>query len=187
MTDRTACGAQGAPIERPHGRTDTDAYRALSESGPTVIAGDSAGARLALVTALAARQRGLPSPVALVLFSPWIELSDITDPPSDPMIAAARLRACADRCIANDAATLASPLRADLCGLAPTLIQTGGAELLRRDAERIHRALQQAGIAVRHEIIPARWHAFQLHAGMLPSADAALVRAAQFVATNLTR
>jgi hypothetical protein len=26
-----------------------------------------------------------------------------------------------------------------------------------------------------------RWHAFQPHAGMLPSADAALARAAQFI------
>jgi hypothetical protein len=29
--------------------------------------------------------------------------------------------------------------------------------------------------------VPQRWHAFQLHAGMLPSADAAIARAAQFI------
>jgi acetyl esterase/lipase len=78
--------------------------------------------------------------------------------------------------------TLASPLHADLRGLPPTLIQAGADELLRRDAVDLHDALERAGVAVRCELVPQRWHAFQLHAGMLPSADAALARAAQFIA-----
>ena len=90
---------------------------------------------------------------------------------------AARLRA---RSYATPRTTLASPLRADLRGLPPTLIQAGADELLRRDAVDLHDALEKAGVAVRCELVPRRWHAFQLHAGMLPSADAALARAAQF-------
>lgn len=157
------------------------AYRALA--GPVIIAGDSAGARLALQTALAARRRDLGAPAALVLFSPWIDLVDIPVTPIDAMITAAWLRACARR-YADDAATLAAPLDADLCGLPPTLIQAGGAELLRRDAEKLHEALEKAGVAVRCEIVPERWHAFQLHAGMLPSADAAVARTAHFITQN---
>ena len=192
LTSRLAA-ATGLPVfaadyrlapEHPFPAAFEDAmsvYRALA--GPIIIAGDSAGARLALQTALAARQRDLGAPAALVLFSPWIDLADIPATPIDAMITAAWLRDCARR-YAEDDTTLAAPLRADLRGLPPTLIQAGGAELLRRDAEKLHEALEKAGVAVRCEIVPARWHAFQLHAGMLPSADAAIARAAHFIAQN---
>src|SRR6185295_3020331 len=42
------------------------AYRTLCEASPVVVAGDSAGARLALAAALAARERSLREPVALL-------------------------------------------------------------------------------------------------------------------------
>jgi acetyl esterase/lipase len=157
-------------------------YRALSDAGPVVLAGDSAGARLALVTALAARERDMRLPAALMLFSPWIDLLNIPQAPTDLTTRAVWLRACAEHTIAMPRTTLASPLRADLRGLPPTLIQAGADELLRRDAVDLHDALERAGVAVRCELVPQRWHAFQLHAGMLPSADAALARAAQFIA-----
>jgi acetyl esterase/lipase len=152
------------------------ACRALA-GAPFVVAGDSAGAWLALAAALATRERAIRPPTALVLFSPWIDLAAVPDTPRDVMTGAAWLRACARHFGASDRA---SPLHADLRGLPPTLIQAGGAELLRRDAERLQEALEQAGIAVRCEIVSERWHAFQLHAGMLPSADAAVARAARF-------
>ena len=146
-----------------------------------ILAGNSAGARLALVTALAARERDLRPPAALVLFSPWIDLLNIPPAPADLTTRPAWLRACAERSIATPRATLASPLRADLRSLPPTLIQAGADELLRRDAVDLHDVLERADVAVRCELVPRRWHAFQLHAGMLPSADAALARAAQFI------
>jgi acetyl esterase/lipase len=157
-------------------------YQLLAATGAIVIAGDSAGGRLALSTALAALERGLRAPVALLLFSPWIELADIPDDtPRDLTTSTAWLRACARHYASNEGAALASPLRADLHALPPTLIQAGADELLLRDATSLHAALQRAGITVRCEIVPGRWHAFQLHAGMLPSADAALARAARFI------
>jgi acetyl esterase/lipase len=157
------------------------AYRTLSEAGPVVLAGDSAGARLALETALAAAERDLRPPAALVLFSPWIDLVNAPQAPDDLTTRADWLHKCADRYVGKSAKALASPLRADLRGLPPTLIQAGADELLRRDAVDLHAALEQAGVAVRCELVPQRWHAFQLHAGMLPSADAAIARAAQFI------
>ena len=49
-------------------------------------------------------------------------------------------------------------------------------------------ALDWARLRARHPapagltgFVILRWHAFQPHAGMLPSADAALARAAQFI------
>lgn len=40
-----------------------------------MIAGDSAGGGLSLSTAIAIRDAGLPLPAALVLLSPWVDLS----------------------------------------------------------------------------------------------------------------
>lgn len=163
------------------------AYRSLSGIGPVVIAGDSAGGGLALATAHALRQRQIAIPAALVLLSPWVDLapSAIPDqaPPGEAMLSARWLNDCAKSYLAGQDATtpLASPQHGDLRGLPPTLIQAGADELLHDQAVTLNDALREAGVAVRCEIVPARWHAFQLHAGMLPSADAAIERAGQFI------
>jgi acetyl esterase/lipase len=154
------------------------AYRALAETGPVVLAGDSAGGGLALSVALAAREQKIHPPVALVLFSPWIDLNDIPEAvPNELTTSAAWLRVCARHYLAGRDA----PRLTNLAGLPPTLIQAGGEELLLRDATHLHDALERAGVAVTCEIVPRRWHAFQIHAGMLPSADAALTRAGEFI------
>jgi acetyl esterase/lipase len=165
-------------------------FQSLRQAGPVVIAGDSAGAGLALATAIAARQRNIDQPAALVLFSPWADLTASAcpdDAPNDAMLRADWLRSCAAAYLADQPATapLASPLLHDLAGLPPTLIQAGSDELLYDLALRTHDALFAAGCAVRCEIIPNRWHAFQLLAGSLPSADAAVARAGQFIARIL--
>lgn len=164
----------------------TAAYRALLAAGPVIIAGDSAGAGVAVATALKARENGISAPKALVLFSPWIDLSlsNLPDEPpvNDALLTAPWLAACARLYAGEDlTASLASPIGADLRGLPPTLIQAGGDELLLRDATRLRDALADAGVSVRCDIAPGRWHAFQLHAGWLPSADAAIARAGQFI------
>ena len=163
------------------------AYRSLIEMGPVVIAGDSAGGGLALATTLALRQHQFNPPAALVLFSPWIDLTGAANsmkaPKGETMLSTAILNACASHYLAavNAASPLASPIYADLRGLPPTLIQAGTDELLQGQAVKLHNALDQAGVAVRCEIVPGRWHVFQLHAGVLPSADAAVARAADFI------
>jgi acetyl esterase/lipase len=165
-------------------------YQHMRKAGPVVIAGESAGAGLALATAIAARQRNIDRPAALVLFSPWADLTASAfpgDARNDAMLRADWLRSCAAAYLADQPATapLASPLLHDLAGLPPTLIQAGSNELLYDQALRVHDALFAAGGEVRCEIIPHRWHAFQLLAGSLPSADAAVARAAQFIARTL--
>jgi len=165
-------------------------YRTLADRGPVTIAGDSAGGGLALATALALRQRQLGPPAALVLFSPWVDLTlfaiSAKAPKGEAILSAGWLNACARHYLAGQDATapLASPIYGDLGGLPPTLIQAGTDELLHGQAVKTHDALLNAGIAVRCEIVPARWHVFQLHAGMLPSANAAIERAGYFIAHN---
>jgi len=164
----------------PAARDDALAvYRTLAARQPVVLAGDSAGGGLALATALAASKQ----PLALVLFSPWIELATRRPQtlPGEAALNGRWLAACARHYLGDSAED--SPFDAELRGLPPTLIQAGADELLRDDAERLHSALAAAGVAVRCEIVPKRWHAFQLHAGWLPSADAAIARAAAFIDT----
>ena len=185
------------------------AYRALQADGPVILAGDSAGGGLALATALALRdagQAGDVGPAALVLFSPWVDLQMPDPPPPAPpgeaMLSLDWAGACAAHYVGDAAAQgsghlrqppagagdspayadpLVSPLRADLRGLPPVLIQAGTDELLHPQALALHDALQAAGVDVRCEITPRRWHVFQLHAGALASANAAVDRVARFV------
>jgi acetyl esterase/lipase len=100
------------------------------------------------------------------------------------MLRADWLRVCANSYLAGAPAStpLASPLLGDLRGLGPTLIHAGADELLCGQALRTGAALRAAGGDAHCEIIPNRWHAFQLLAGSLPSADAAIARAGQFIA-----
>jgi acetyl esterase/lipase len=161
------------------------AYRGLSETGAVAIAGDSAGGGLALATALALRQRHIAPPAALVLLSPWVNLANNSDkaPKGEVMLSAAVLNAAARHYLAGSdaSAPLASPIHGDLRGLPPTLIQCGTDELLHDQSVRLHDALRTAGVAARCEIMRERWHVFQIHAGLLPGAKAAIERAGNFI------
>jgi acetyl esterase/lipase len=167
------------------------ACRSLMQAGPVVIAGDSAGGGLALATALYLRQHRISSAAALLLFSPWADLtlSAIADKVAkkEVMLSTAWLADCARHYLAGEGAAnpLASPVFADLRGLPPTLIQAGSAELLRGDAVRVGDALVAAGVTTQCEIVRGQWHTFQLHARLLPAANAAVARAASFIALAL--
>ncbi len=167
------------------------AYRSLMQSGPMVIAGDSAGGGLALATALYLRQHDKGSPAALVLFSPWVDLTlsalGAQAERQEVMLSTAWLGDCARHYLGGEraAAPLASPVFADLRGLPPVFIQAAAGELLCSDALRVKGALVAAGVAAHCEIVPAQWHTFQLHAGILPAANAAIERAARFISLTL--
>lgn len=162
------------------------AYRALRERGPVVVAGDSAGGGLALALAIALRDAGEPLPDSLLLLSPWAQMTaervPATPPRGEAMLSVAWAQACATLCLRDTPAThpWASPLGADLRGLPPVLIQAGTDEMLHDQALALHDTLQAAGVPVRCEITPQRWHVFQLHGGALRSADDAIDRLALF-------
>ncbi len=163
---------------------------ALLAVGPVVIAGDSAGGGLALATALELRDAGQRAPAALALLSPWVDMAatpDLVPPPGEAMLSVPWAQACADLYLAGADANQAraSPLHADLRGLPATLIQAGTDEMLHGQALQLHDALQAAGVRVRCEITPRRWHVFQLHGGALPSADDAIARIAGFLSSTL--
>lgn len=165
------------------------AYEELAARGPVALAGDSAGGGLALALALKLRDTGRPAPVALALIAPLVDLrpeSPLQPVPGEALLSPAWARANARNYAGDDTANpLVSPLLADLHGLPPVLVQFGSDDLLVPQAEALLEALAAAGVDARRDFTPGRWHVFQLHAGQLPSADAAVARLAQFISREL--
>jgi monoterpene epsilon-lactone hydrolase len=164
-------------------------YQSLLDQGVSpqriILAGDSAGGGLALATALAARQDALPLPSALVLFSPWVDLTlaNAARPaPPEVMLSwagldkAARLYAPGGR-----EQPLVSPLAAPLHGLPPMLIQTGSEEILLAESQQLSAAVRAAGGEVKLNVFDGMWHVFQAHAGILATADRALEEVADYI------
>jgi monoterpene epsilon-lactone hydrolase len=108
------------------------------------VAGESAGGGLALATLLAARQRGLPMPAAVLVMSPWVDLtlsgpSLTTKASVDPVMTLQALERRAEEYAGNEPRTnpLVSPLLGDFGGFPPLLIQVGSHEILLDDAVRL--------------------------------------------------
>ncbi|MFD9572470.1 alpha/beta hydrolase [Streptomyces sp. NPDC059982] len=154
------------------------AYRELLDTGKDprelVVAGDSAGGGLSIATLLAARQAGLPQPAAVVVFSPWVDLT----------LSGASMRT-KDVGAGDRSHPLASPVFADLTGLPPLLVQVGANEVLLDDAVRLAARAGAADVEATLEIGPGLPHVYQSEHGRLDEADAALDRAARFLSSHL--
>jgi acetyl esterase/lipase len=167
--------------------TSTDGIRRRGGRATVIVAGDSAGANLALGVVLRSIVSGTPRPIGLVLFSPHLDhaLTRLEAPvsrhPRDDVDdrSAAWLRAAyiGHRSPADPGV---SPLRADLAGLCPILIQVGSEDIARPHGEALSRRARAAGVEVTLEVWPGLWHTWHYHRG-LPEADEALARAARWI------
>ena len=167
------------------------AYRHLltggRQGGQIVVAGDSAGGGLCLAAAHAVPDLGLPAPAGLALLSPWLDLtmsgeSIVTESATDPLLTRRALGGYARHYCGELSPEHpgCSPLFGDHHDLPPILVQVGTDEILRSDGDRFATAAREQGIDVEIERYEGLWHVFQLHAGLLPSADLALRRIAAF-------
>jgi epsilon-lactone hydrolase len=172
------------------------AYRELLASGTDprdlVLAGDSAGACLAIAGLLKAREAGLPQPAAVVLFSPWVDLtlSGATvrsKEEADAVFTEPLLRQFSDLYMGtNDRVQgLASPAFGDLSGLPPLFLQAGANEMLLDDAVRLAGRAGADDVEVTLEVWPGLPHAFQFHHGRVDEADSAIDNAVQFLTRHL--
>lgn len=171
------------------------AYRELlneREPGQIMIAGESAGAGLAISTMLALREAGEPLPAAAVLMSPWADLTlsgeSISEKRSvDPAVDPDGLRRRVGDYLpdGDPSDPLASPVFADLSGFPPLLIQVGSHEVLLSDAVRLAAAAASADVNATLEVVAGVPHVFQSFASILDEASAALDRAAQFTVLHL--
>lgn len=153
-----------------------------------MIAGDSAGGGLALGLAIAARDLGQPPPLALLLISPFIDLTLSSDAMHslagrDPVLSAALLRRAVGWYrydLGNDDPRL-SPLHADLAGLPPILVQVGSEEILLDDALTLETRVRAAGGCIECQVWPGLWHDFHLLGDELPETALALDAMVRFI------
>jgi epsilon-lactone hydrolase len=172
------------------------AYRGLLDGGLSpskiAIAGESAGAGLAVAMLVALKGVGLPQPSAALLMSPWSDLtlsggSIASKAAVDPALTPEGLHRRAAEYIADGDGRcgLISPLFADLAGLPPLLVQVGSHEILLDDATRLATRAAAADVAVTLEVTPGVPHVFQSFAAMLDEGAVALRRAGAFLRAHL--
>ena len=159
------------------------AYRWLlqQDSGPGLaVAGDSAGAGLAVAMLLQARADGLAMPAACVCISPWADLT-LSSPSldynaaSDPQVTRRLLEKNVEWYLAGATPRnpLASPAFGDLTGLPPLLVHVGSADALLDDACRLYAAAKSFGVDATLDCWPDMFHVWHAFAPGLPEAVAA--------------
>lgn len=169
-----------------------DAYRLILARGVpserVIIAGDSSGGHLATALTAEACRTGLPAPGGVVLFSPWLDLTGelamasamrARDPYIHPAVVTrfGRLYVGADDWTDPRLSLLTCPTEE----LPPFLIQVGGIEVLRAEAEALAEALDEAGTMFELQVWPEQMHVFQIFNRILPEADAAMREASRFI------
>ena len=172
------------------------AYRAVLDLGHeprrTALLGDSAGGALAVATVRSLPEMNVPTPGALVLISPWLDLtlssaSVSANAHRDPMLKRGWLEQSA-RAYAGDlrrSDPRVSPLFDDLHGLPPTLVQVGSDEILLDDSTRFADRAYASGVDVELQRFDGWWHDFQALAGSLRPAREALNDVAAFLSRRL--
>jgi len=167
---------------------------ALADAGDPAacaIAGDSAGAALAVATLCGLRDAGEALPAAAALLCPW----------ADPHAAGGSMDANADADFGDRELLLGwieayapgeiardpriTLLGADLAGLPPLLVQAGGAEILLDQIEAFVARARAAGVEVRYDLAAHLFHDWQLQAELLPEGARAVDEVAAFLAGHL--
>ncbi|MBL9216132.1 MAG: alpha/beta hydrolase [Opitutaceae bacterium] len=158
------------------------------------IYGESAGGGLAAGAVLKMRDAGLGMPAAVVLWSPWADITDTGDTyatlqDADPLLYyPGNLRNCAAAYAApaDQKHPYVSPVYGDYTqGFPPTLIQVGTKEIFLSNAVRQYQALDQAGVPVKLDPYEGMWHIFQVFSHDIPEAQLARRKVRAFLDTRL--
>ena len=146
--------------------------------------GDSAGAGLAVATALELQAAGEPLPPALGLVCSWFDLSREHAPSPDPVLSPAWMSACGAAYAggADTSDPRISPVFADLTGLPPMLMVSATHDLLYPDSVLFEERARAAGVRVEHQVEPGLWHDYPLQAGTVSQADRAATAMGRFLA-----
>jgi acetyl esterase/lipase len=160
-------------------------------SGQIVLAGDSAGATLALALAIHLRRQGRSMPAGLALISPVTDFQARrtgTAPGvrGDPMVTQAWLEQGVQWLRVPPGAPEFTPLTTDLRGLPPMLVQAGQEEILLPDSLRLAAHALACHVPCQMEVHAQRWHVFHLQAFYLRSARLALHTLGRFAQACVT-
>lgn len=169
-----------------------DAYMALIQAGhqakDIIISGDSCGGNLALATVIALREDKIILPSAMILMSPFLDLTLS----GESMQLNKKLDAMLNRELLAQGSQyyvgdypldhpLVSPLFADLTGLPPTLVQVGSKEILLDDANRFKELADAAGNHIELNIYPGMWHVFQMFSPWVTMAEQSIIELRDFI------
>lgn len=159
-----------------------------------VLNGSSAGGGLALSMIQRALREGLPLPAALIVGTPWSDLSKTGDSyytnegvDNRLVCYAGRLQAAAKlyahgRDLKDP---LLSPVYGDFLGFPPTLLITGTRDLFLSNTVRVHRKLRQAGVAAQLDVYEGQSHAQFLIDPQMPETRELFADIKAFLATHL--
>ena len=157
------------------------------------LAGDSAGANLALGALLALRDAGLPMPQTAALFygcyAPIFDTDSNTANGDGSFVLSTEMMRWywanfLGGTKAEDAPAACAPLFADLAGLPPLYLNAAGLDPLLDDTLILSRRLAAQGIRHRLDIWPGVIHGFLRLARELPTAQSALVAAGEHLAAT---
>jgi monoterpene epsilon-lactone hydrolase len=158
------------------------------------VFGASAGGALAAGTVLKMRDKGLGLPAAVVLWSPWSDITETGDTyhtlrNADPVLShAGLLKSSADAYAdpKDQKNPYVSPVYGDYRkGFPPTLIQGGTKEIFLSNFVRHYQALDNAGIPVKLDLYEGMWHVFQAVYLDLPESELARGKMAAFLKKHL--
>lgn len=141
------------------------------DGGHVSVAGDSAGANIATVTATMARDRGLPLPFVQVLLCPAVDPTWPVGPPDD----LGYVRTAGDywwpMYLPNPedrTNPYAAPLhQSDLSGLPPALVITAECDDLCAQGDRYAERLMEAGVPTRYKRFDGQFHVFHMFPGSI--------------------
>jgi len=172
--------------------------QALLEEGRTwkniAVYGESAGGGLAAGAVLKMRDKGLGMPAAVVLWSPWSDITETGDSyttlkDADPLLYyPGNLKNCADAYAApaDQKHPYVSPVYGDYSqGFPPTLIQAGTREIFLSNAVRHYQALDNGGIPVKLDLYEGMWHIFQVFNHDLPESKTARKKVRAFLGQHV--
>jgi len=190
----------------PHARwqqiTDqvVSVFKALREQGYAMkdmaIYGDSAGGSLAAGSVLKMRDKGMGMPAAVVLLSPWSDITDTGDSyftlkRADPAyLYDNHLKTSADAYAdpKDQKHPYVSPVYGDYTkGFPPTLIQGGSKEIFLSNFIRHYQALDTAGQIVKLDIYEGMIHVFQTTLAGTPESKTALKKVDTFLVRYLRK
>ena len=164
-----------APHSKWQATTDEviSVFKALAGQGFTgddiILCGDSAGGGLAAGVTLKMRDLGMEMPAAIVLWSPWADISETGDTyvtlrDADPYFTYEHVlgpSALAYADAEDHKNPYVSPVYGDFTqGFPPTLIQGGTKEIFLSNLIRLYQALDQAGQTVKLDIYEGMPHVF---------------------------
>jgi len=171
-------------------------FKALLSSGYSMknlgIYGASAGGGLATSTVLNLRDKGFGLPAAVVLWSPWVDLTNEGDSPTtledqEPILSYPNLLERSARAYANGLDfkdPRISPIYADYRkGFPPTLIQEGTKTIFLSTSIRLYQKLDEAGQKPVIDMYEGMVHVFQQLP--IPEAEYAVKKTALFFAKYL--